>query len=1298
MSRKRLFTLLKVATALTVVSWGVEAAFAQKAAQQQTKKITQKERKAAAMRARTRGFALTAGAAALPGGAPRYFSHPNYANSPLPMGTCSAARTACFSDTHCPVGETCQGRAGGIRKFVDRLPGLGAAAANNLGQYIPVATPGVVAVPTSSGGSVAADYYEIELGEYTEKMHSDLPPTKLRGYRQTGPGSTTPFHYLGPAIVATKDKPVVIKFTNSLPAGEGGNLFLPVDSTVMGSGMGPLMGGMTEENPQKPMCSEPGLKNPDCYSENRATLHLHGGITPWISDGTPHQWITPAGEPTSYPQGVSVKDVPGLNLCEAPDDGCQTFYYTNQQSARLLFYHDHAWGITRLNVYAGEAAPYVITDATEAALTAASGPLAGVAATIPLVIQDKTFVPSAEQLALQDETWDTSRWGGLGGLWLPHVYSPAQNPGDSGGVNMFGRWAYGPWFWPPTQSTLNGPIANPYWVDASQCDPNATWCEPPLVPGTPFLSMGMESFHDTPIVNGTAYPYVSVPAGPVRFRILNAANDRFFNLSLYLADNKGSEVELNPAEVAAALDDPAGVFPTPVAGKEGPSWVQIGTEGGFLPAPVVIPPQFITWVTDPTVFNAGNVDKHSLLLGPAERADVIVDFSAFRGKTLILYNDAPAAFPARDPRYDYYTGNAELTDTGGVSSTLPGYGPNTRTVMQIRVSNTRTGSFNLASLQSAFAHKADGTGVFESSQDPIIVGQGGYNSAYGTAFQNSGPAAGLVQIHDTSFSFKTLAGGANGPFLTFGLQPKMIQDEMGEAFDREYGRMSGFLGVEAPNPQAGLQNMILYPYVHPPTEVLKGVEVPGTDTSLQVTRISSTDDGTQIWKITHNGVDTHPVHFHLYLVQLINRVGWDGIIRKPDLNELGWKDTIRVSPLEDTIVAVRPIVPHVPFDLPNSTWLLHPALADGALIESATAADQQGLPLFSFNPDGEPIDIYNHEVNFGWEYVWHCHILSHEEMDMMRSQAVGVVPWAPAGLTATVAEDAVTVALSWQDNSANETSFVVQRADAEGFTGAVQQHEIAAGSTSYTDTITPGQPYFYRVLARNLVGDTHDYSDAGLNELPPGGGFPTLAMDSAFSNVAWVNATPVAPDAPASVTATLEPGPRITLAWPDVANESSYEIQRSANGAAFSPLVSVAADTIGFSDTAVSPGNAYQYQVRAVNTAGASAFTAGNQVQVPDNTPAAPSGLSGTAAKVTQGAARVVLIWIDNSNNETGFEVQRATNLNFTANLASATLAANTTTFDTGTIARKTTFYFRVRAVNLAGNSAWSNTFVVTTP
>lgn len=331
------------------------------------------------------------------------------------------------------------------------------------------------------------------------------------------------------------------------------------------------------------------------------------------------------------------------------------------------------------------------------------------------------------------------------------------------------------------------------------------------MPGVPYNSMGMESFNDTPLVNGTVYPTLTVEPKAYRFRILNAANDRFFNLSLYQAvDANGvlcdgnnpnpapestgvacTEVLLNPDEVAAALDDST-IFPTPLPGTEGPDWISIGTEGGFLPAPAVVPAHPTTWVNDPTVFNAGNVDQHSLLTAPAERHDVIVDFSQFAGQTLILYNDAPAVFPARDPRYDYYTGNGDYRDTGGAQSTLPGYGPNTRTVMQIRVADAAPApAFNLSALQTAFrAISLGGLGVFETGQNPIIVGQGEYNSAYGTSFQYNGPRNGTVQIYDTSLTFDTLLGNQ----LTIDLKPKMIQDEMGEAFEHEYGRMSGFPG------------------------------------------------------------------------------------------------------------------------------------------------------------------------------------------------------------------------------------------------------------------------------------------------------------------------------------------------------------------------------------------------------------------------------------------------------------------------------------------------------------------------
>ena len=184
-----------------------------------------------------------------------------------------------------------------------------------------------------------------------------------------------------------------------------------------------------------------------------------------------------------------------------------TFYYTNQQRARLMFYHDHAWGITRLNVYAGEAAGYLISDDTEQALID-SGTIPEPRTQIPLVIQDRTFVPDAAQLALQDPTWDPPTAGAaMGNFWYHHVYMPAQNPSDPSGMSAYGRWMYGPWFWPPA-TPPHGPIDNPYydkdpdtnftttWPACNLDDPT-TWqydtdpfCEPPQIPGTPKLSAG----------------------------------------------------------------------------------------------------------------------------------------------------------------------------------------------------------------------------------------------------------------------------------------------------------------------------------------------------------------------------------------------------------------------------------------------------------------------------------------------------------------------------------------------------------------------------------------------------------------------------------------------------------------------------------------------------------------------------------------------------------------------------------------------------------------------------------------
>ncbi|TLN02211.1 laccase [bacterium] len=1134
------------------------------------------------------GGALAAPPITAPGSVPDYFETPNWANSPP------------------------------LRKFVDTLPGLNTA--NNLGQMIPVAIPDTTAYPGS-------DYYEIELVQYRERMHSDLPAlnnankmdatsggTLLRGYRQTNTTDAnllTP-HYLGPLIIAQKDRPVRIKFTNSLPTGSGGNLFVPTDTSIMGAGEGPKLANGNTCDPETENCA--------MFPQNRANLHLHGGRTPWISDGTPHQWITPAGEITPFKKGVSVQDVPDMGV---QPDGSQTYYYTNQQSARLLFYHDHAWGITRLNVYVGEAAGYLIQDPVELAMvnggtingrTFAAGTIP--ADQIPLIIQDKTFVDPAT-IKNTDPTW---AWGStaptplagaptvsgegmnpvLGDLWWPHVYMPAQNPynPDMSGASAMGRWHYGPWFFPPTPTCGTpgatkplcvevGPVANPYFDP--NCVPDETlvennnFCQPPLMPGTPNTSWGAEAFLDTMLVNGTAYPKVTLDPKPYRFRVLNASHDRFVNLQLYLADG----TQVNPACPTCASNTEVKMVPAapgtpgfpdnwPGDGREGgvpdpatrgPAWIQIGSEGGFLPQPVVLPNHPVMWNVDPTMFNVGNVLQQNqgggtLILGPAERGDVIVDFSKFAGKTLILYNDAPTAFPALDPHYDYYTGAPDRTDIGGAPAIPVGVAPNIRTVMQITInpgadSSAPVDDYNpaiLTRLQEAFKTTASSPGAFESGQDKVVVGQAAYNTSYNNTFPTTFPYWGLSRITDSAISFKD---PNNITITNFAMEPKAIHDEMGATFD-DYGRMSAKLGLEVPFVHAANQNFVLQNYVDPSTE--------------------NVNSDVQIWKITHNGVDSHPVHFHLFDVQVLNRVGWDGFIRLPDANELGWKETVRVSPLEDTIVALRPITPTVPFTLPNSVRPLNPAFPLGSEMGFSQIDPLTGGPLTTPN--------INQLTDFGHEYVWHCHILSHEENDMMRPvifRPPTTVPAAPALAAPTIGVQSVS--LTWTHSSTQSNAPAGFRVERRTGTGAYATIALINFSSilSYTDTtIAPSTSYTYRVYAFNGLGDS------------------LVSNTQTVTSAAWAAPT-VTLIAPAT-----SPSPITLSATATAGGGTVSKVEYYNGGILIGTRTSASAPAYSFSWSSV-PAGTYTLTAKVYNSLGATAVSAPVTVTV---TPAIAAGVT----------------------------------------------------------------------------------------
>jgi FtsP/CotA-like multicopper oxidase with cupredoxin domain len=1273
-------------------------------------RITPADRQAAAARMakyKAQGLVPQATLEMRPGLIPDYFgSIPNWANSPLPTLDILGNVTT-----------------GGIRKFMDALPQLTSAGANLLGQYIPVATPDTLTYPGS-------DYYEISLRQYTEKMHTDLNPTTLRGYVQTNNGTLAgantvvpdPIHYMGPLIVAQRGRPVRVKFTNELPLIGGtpsGNLFIPCDPTAMGAGDGPqkyidsvkvLTGGtgyrsaptvvftdvigggsgavatatiaggvvtgvivtnagmnytpatkvsFSGGSPRTVATASVSVIAGGVYTQNRANLHLHGGDTVWISDGTPHQWITPKDEVTPYPEGVSVVHVPDMPI-PASRSGSMTLFYSNEQSARLMFYHDHAYGITRLNVYTGAAAGYVVQDPVEQALVTAGTIPAG---NIPLIIQDKTFInPDPLVMAAQDPTWPFPLDATKSNLWFTHVYMPNQNPADMGGANACGRWDYGPWFWPPFTGLINGPVTNPL--------AGSTPLEGPVNPGIPNPSQTPESFMDTMVVNGTVYPFLKVQPQAYRFRILNACNDRALNLSLFQADpnlvnnplvalsliNPGSgytSTDVITVTIAApggtgvtanasAVFDPltgtvssvmlvgpnfggSGYLTAPVvtisapaaggvtakaiaiptgigAGKEvkmvaaaagtglppawptdgrdggvpdpkllGPNWIQIGTEGGLLPNVVVTPPMPIGYEYNRRSITVLNVFNKSLFLMPAERADVIVDFSGFAaGANLILYNDAPAPVPAFDPRWDYYTGNPDLTSTGGAPTTMPGYGPNTRTIMQIQVQAATAVPFALPALQAALP------AAFAASQPAPIVPQAKYAAAYPAVPVATFPVDAFVRIQDNYHTF-TPVGPAGTLPITMHMEPKAIQ----ELFEVKYGRMNATLGMELPFTNMTTQTTIPYGYVDPVTEMFTP--------SDPATLVGSAGDGTQIWKITHNGVDTHGIHFHLFNVQLLNRVGWDGAVKPPDDNELGWKDTVRMNPLEDCIVALRPILPtNVPFmaQIPNSVRLIDPTMPLGAT----------GPQFTNIDPNNNPVTVVNEKVNFGWEYVWHCHILGHEENDMMRAMMFAVPPkTGPTNLVATGFNTPLRVVLTWTApaNTAGATSLTLQRATDPAFTVGLTTVSLPVTAITHTDTaIAANTAYYYRLMASNLVGG-----------VAPGA--PSLSADSAPTATVQVGA----PAAPSNLAFTqAAKNAAVVLTWKDNAPalatppndvaEKNFTVQRAtnANGPWTNRSTTVAAKagtggTQTYSDTGVLPLRTYYYRVMATNFFGTSAPT-----------------------------------------------------------------------------------------------------------
>ena len=428
-------------------------------------------------------------------------------------------------------------------------------------------------------------------------------------------------------------------------------------------------------------------------------------------------------------------------------------------------------------------------------------------------------------------------------------------------------------------------------------------------------------FGDTMLANGTVYPQVEVQARRYRFRILNACNARFLNLQLLKVAKTDPDVSIDGNGIAT--------------NAAGPNWLVLGTEAGFLENPVIVPgKKAITFDS-----GTGNVVDYSLLTGNAERWDVIVDFTGFADSDVILYSDSPAPFPGGDPRNDYYLGNL-------ANPVVPaaGSGPDTRQIMRFKVVPVP---------------------VTETPDAPLtLVTDPNINDAVNVPTVDSWNPAIAARLFEQDYGIDPFLAniGTGGNYTLNPSHPdapltvtKTRVLTLNEEFDA-YGRLTQFLGTDAPGPSGKLGRHYAD---NAPTETPSSGDL-------------------EIWEILNLTGDTHPIHFHLVNVQILNRqpinvAGYTGGAYStagdavsPDPSERGWKETVRMNPGEVTRVIMK-------FDL-GPTKITGPAHNP---IDFSGVSNGFG----QFGGLGTPPPSPR---TGGAEYVWHCHILEHEEHDMMR--------------------------------------------------------------------------------------------------------------------------------------------------------------------------------------------------------------------------------------------------------------------------------------------------------------------------